>query len=117
MNPKSHMKMATPRFTFDPHVGLSNPGSMNIETPSQKLTKPLHCSQLANYLWVLKHNNTKYKMGWKILKSTNSEFKPVNMCTLCTLKSLHVATADKRKILNKRNELVTQCPLYPKEYF
>ena len=68
-------------------------------------------------LWDLRRNNTKYKVSWKILKNTNSKFRPLKMCTLCNLERLHIAAADKRKILNKRNELVTQCPHYPKEFF
>ena len=32
------------------------------------------------------------------------------------LESLHIAAADKRKILNKSNELVTQCRITPKSF-
>ena len=39
------------------------------------------------------------------------------MCQLCNLKRLYKANAKQRKIPNKRNELVTQCPHYPREYF
>jgi len=85
--------------------------------PKPNKTKPPHCTQLANYLWDLRRSNTKYKVNWKILKNTNSKFRPLKMCTLCNLERLHIAAADKRKILNKRNELVTQCPHYPKEFF
>ena len=35
--------------------------------PKPCKTNP-HCTQLANYLWDLRHNNTKYKVSWYILK-------------------------------------------------
>ena len=58
-------KMATPTFTLYPHIGLSKLGSMNIKTPPQKLTRPI-------YVTAPSCNNTKYKVSWKVIKSTNS---------------------------------------------
>ena len=84
--------------------------------PNQK--KPTNCTQLANYIWKLYEKDEKYTIEWKILKQTNSRFKPNFMCSLCNLERLaNKANANKRKTLNKRNELVTQCPNYPREYF
>ena len=85
--------------------------------PKPNRTKPLHCTKLANYLWDLRHKNNKYKVSWKILKRTNSKYNRLEICTLCNLERLHIAAADSIKILNKINELVTQCPHHPKEFF
>ena len=85
--------------------------------PKTNKPKPLQCTQLANYLWELYQKNIEYNINWKILKNTNSKFKPLKMCTLCNLERMYIAAADKRKILNKRNELVTKCQHYPKEFF
>ena len=83
--------------------------------PSKK--KPTNCTQLANYIWKLYNKGEKYTIEWKILRQANSKFKPNLMCQLCNLERLCIANANQRKILNKRNELVTQCPHYPREYF
>ena len=37
------------------------------------------------------------------------------MCALCNLERLHIALAGK-KTLNKRNKLISQCPLHFNEY-
>ena len=83
--------------------------------PSKK--KPTNCTQLANHIWKLYNKGEKYTVEWKILRQTNSRFKPNFLCQLCNLERLYIANANQRKILNKRNELVTQCPHYPREYF
>ena len=46
-----------------------------------------------------------------------TEVSNQTMCSLCNLERLYIANANNRKILNKKNELVTQCPHYPREYF
>ena len=83
--------------------------------PSKK--KPTNCTQLANHIWKLYNKGEKYTVEWKILRQTNSRFKPNFLCQLCNLERLYIANANQRKILNKRNELVTQGPHYPREYF
>ena len=85
--------------------------------PKPKRTKPLHCTKLTNYLWDLRHKNTKYKVSWKILKRTNSKYKRLELCTFSNLERPHISATDNIKILNKIIELVTQCPHHPKEFF
>ena len=85
--------------------------------PKPNKIKPANCTRLTNYIWKLHEKNINYKISWKIIKQIRCKFKPNYMCTLCNLERLYIANANRRKILNKRNELVTQCPHYPKEYF
>ena len=80
--------------------------------PKENKNKPKNCTQLANYLWMLKENNISYTMEWKIIDSVKMNNNHINMCKLCNLERFYIAKADKRKILNKRNELITQCPHY-----
>ena len=88
---------------------------INNNKPNKK--KPTNCTQLANYIWKLNEKDEKYTIEWKTLRQTSNRFKPSFMCSLCDLERPYIASASKRKILNKRNELVTQCPHYPREYF
>lgn len=85
--------------------------------PKPNKKKPTNCTQLANYMWKLYEKGEKYTVEWKILRQTKSRLKPNFMCSLCNLERLFIVNANQRKILNKRNELVTQCPHYPEEYF
>ena len=80
--------------------------------PKENKNKPKNCTQLANYLWMLKEKNISYTIEWKIIDSIKMNNNHINMCKLCNLERFYIAKADKRKILNKRNELITQCPHY-----
>ena len=84
--------------------------------PKPFKNKLKNCTQLTNHLWDLYSNHIKYSIEWKIVESVKSNTNHTNMCTLCNLERLHIALADKRKTLNKRNELITQCPHYLNEY-
>ena len=84
--------------------------------PKENKTKPKNNTQLANYLWSLKEKNIEYSIKWKLLETIKNNNNHVKLCILCNLERLHIALADKRNILNKRNELITQCPHYLKEF-
>ena len=66
---------------------------------------------LSEYIWRKKDKNINWKINWKVLHEIRSSGH-VNMgcCRTCNLERLEIARADKRKTLNKRNELVTCCP-------
>ena len=50
---------------------------------------------------------------WKKFGKPGKKFeKIIATLTLCNLERLHLALADKRKILSKRKELITQFPHY-----
>ena len=44
---------------------------------------------------------------WKIVDSIKINNSHINMCKLCNQERFYIAKADRRKILNKRNELIT----------
>ena len=74
--------------------------------------KPKNCTQLANYLWMLKEKNISYSKEWKIIDSIKINNNHINMYKLCNLERCYIAKADERKNLNKSNELITQCLHY-----
>ena len=79
--------------------------------PSKILqSKPRNCTELANYLWKLRDNNTRYEIKWKIQHHKKTDTNPLTLCTLCNLERSKIAKADRRRSLNKRNELIIQCP-------
>ena len=82
-----------------------------------KQSKPRNCTELANYLWKLRGNNIQYKIKWNILHHTKTSINPLSLCTLCNLERSEIAKADRRRSLNKRNELITQCPHRPTKFF
>ena len=84
--------------------------------PKENKTRPKNNTQLANYLWSLKEKNIEYSIEWEILERVKNNKNHLKLCILCNLERLHIALADKRNILNKRNELITQCPHYLKDF-
>ena len=65
---------------------------------------------LSKYIWTLNKLNLKYSINWRILKHTSGYNKVTKSCNLCINEKLEICKfKDKRKLLNKRNELVSKC--------
>ena len=68
-------------------------------------------TELAKYIADLEAGKTKFEIKWNILQKIKiNSTTGVNGCTLCNLERLELARADRRKALNKRNELQSRCP-------
>ena len=67
-------------------------------------------SKLAKFIHDLKNKKQKYEINWTIVASSRQSRPNLRMCTLCNLERLEIARAEKRSLLNSRNELVTKCP-------
>ena len=50
-----------------------------------------------------------HSTNWSILGLAPSYSRKVRMCQLCLLEKTFIATADPRKALNKRNEIISKC--------
>ena len=57
--------------------------------------KKRHTTELANYIWNLKGNNTDYKIKWKILNRTKSKFITKFRFKLCNLEKRETDKSDK----------------------
>ena len=75
-------------------------------------------TELSKYIWKLKDEGTEFDINWKILRKIRQEGDSIKkVCSTCNLEKLEIALADKRKCLNKRNELIGKCVHYQKLYF
>ena len=82
-----------------------------------RLSKPKNCTELANYLWKLKDKNTEFNIKWEILHRATTSNNPLGLCSLCNLERREIAKANRLQSLNRRNELVTQCPHKHSKFF
>ena len=76
-----------------------------------------HTTELANYIWNLKDNNTDFKIEWEILNRTKSKFNTKFGCRLCNLEKIQIDKTDKTKSLNKKSERQNICIHYKKFFF
>ena len=74
-------------------------------------------TELSKYFWSLKDQGKTPHIKWSIAKKINSGFNLKNGCTLCNTERYEIASADKQKLLNTRNERKRVCPHYAKKYF
>ena len=72
---------------------------------------------LSEYIWKNKDNNIEYEIQWKILQRIRAPKSTKDGCITCNLERLEIARTDKRKRLNKRNELISTCPHNKLGYF
>ena len=76
-----------------------------------------HTTELANYIWNLKDNNTDYKIKWEILNRTKLKFNTKFGCKLCNLEKIEIEKSDKNVTLNKKSERQNICIHYQKYFF
>ena len=82
---------------------------------SNKLKR--NTTELSKFYWSLIEQGKTPKIKWSIVKIVKKNFNTRNGCTLCNTERYLIAKSDKRKILNKRNELKRVCPHYKSNYF
>ena len=80
------------------------------------LEKKVNFTKIANHLWNIEKSYNKNLIKLCINEHEINNFNCVSMCILCNLKRLHIALSDERKSVNKRNELINQCPHYVNEF-
>ena len=61
--------------------------------------------------------NISYSIEWKIFDSVKINNNHINIFKFCNIERFYIAKADSRKLLNKRNELIPQCPHYLSNIF
>ena len=68
-----------------------------------------HSTTLSSHIWDLKSKQIPHTTNWSVLGLAPSYSRKVRMCHLCLLEKTFIATADSRKALNKRNEIISKC--------
>ena len=68
-----------------------------------------HKTTLAQYIWKLKDNGIQYKIRWKIIKQVRGYSKEAKKCYLCLTEKMMIVFGDKKRLINKRNEIMNYC--------
>ena len=66
-------------------------------------------TELSNYIWELKENGENYTIDWLIPMKAHPYSCGTRKCDLCLWKKLMIARANSTSLLNKRNELASEC--------
>ena len=75
-----------------------------------------NATELSKFIWTLKDEYRKFDIKWSIIHHMKS-LRASEGCSLCNLERIELAKADKRKTLNRRNELQAKCPYRKGRYF
>ena len=71
--------------------------------------KHVNDTELSKYLWKLKEENADYNLQWSI-KAYASPYKcRTRKCDLCLTEEMIIDRSDRKKLLNKRTELFSNC--------
>ena len=84
---------------------------------SLKYSSKRKTTELSKFYWELKDAGITPAIKWSIIKEIRSGYSLKNGCTLCNTEKYLIACAEKRKLLNKRNELKRVCPHYSSAFF
>ena len=74
-------------------------------------------TELSKYIWNLKNKNTNYEIKWSIMHKIGELSNINRICKTCNLEKMEIALANKKRNLNKRQELFFTCPHFRKFYF
>ena len=86
---------------------------------SFKYEKYRNNTRLSRYIWGLKDKGTPYNIKWSIVNRIGKRNGGAQrrMCLTCNLERLAIASADRKRTLNKRSELTGNCPHNQNSYF
>ena len=72
---------------------------------------------LSTYYWREKDKGNDPIIKWSIVKIVYGKYSQRNGCPLCNRERLEIARINKKNILNKRNELKSNCPHHRNNFF
>ena len=66
---------------------------------------------LSKCIWDLEENKSEHKVEWSIVKRTKPYNSGNKTCSLCSEEKMAIlsASANKKLLLNKRSELISNC--------
>lgn len=75
-------------------------------------------TELSKHVWNAKDRGEKPAISWSIVYQTKRSGDSIpRTCSTCNLERIAIATADRRRSLNKRSELTGACVHFRKSYF
>ena len=86
---------------------------------SFKHEKYQNSTRLSRHVWSLKNKGIPFSIKWSIINKIGkrSGGGQQRMCLTCNLERLAIASADRKRTLNKRSELTGNCPHEQGSYF
>ena len=84
---------------------------------SFKMSSRRNSTELSKFYWKLSDEGKSPTIKWSIIAKIRSKHSLKNGCTLCNTERYKIALADKKNLLNKRNERKRNCPHYSRMFF
>ena len=72
---------------------------------------------LSTYYWEEVRKGHTPTIKWSIVKEVRGKSSTKNGCPICNTERVEIARSDQEKLLNKRNELKSNCPHHRKRFF
>ena len=91
------MSLTTFKERYRNHIKSFQPKKYSNET------------ELSKHIWQLKENNQNYNISWSVIKKATPYSGGSKTCHQCLDDNLCNLKADKRLLLNKRSEILSQC--------
>ena len=90
-----------------------------VHKSSFRHEKHRNSTKLSKYVWSLKDKNEPFDIKWSIIDKIGSRSGGGKqmLCLTCNLERLAIASADRKRALNKRSELTGNCPHKKSNYF
>ena len=72
---------------------------------------------LSTYYWKEKDKGNDPIIKWSNVKQVYGKYSQRNGCNLCNRERLEIARINKKNLLNKRSELISNCPHHRNNFF
>ena len=84
---------------------------------SFKYSTKRNTTELSKFYWKMRDEGKSPEIKWSVIAEIKSGYSHRNGCTLCNTERYNIALADKKCLLNKRNERKRACPHYASIFF
>lgn len=88
-----------------------------LHKASLKHQKHGNPTALSTYIWEEREKGNTPEIKWSIVKEIKGKYSQKNGCPLCNREKLEIARSNKKKLLNKRNELKANCIHHRNNFF
>ena len=68
-----------------------------------------HSTELSKYIWKQRDKGQSTVISWSVMSHAHAYSNATTRCNLCLAEKLHIISADKTSLLNKRSELISKC--------
>ena len=117
-------KCLTPSIIYKAEVKAANDDNAKVYIGLTELTfkkryyihqqsfrdkKHMYSTELSRHIWELKEKKKEYTITWSIAVKARAYDNGTKRCDLCLTEKLLIINADKKRLLNRRSELISKC--------